>query len=156
MNAIVKQSDVVSIKEYDIDILEKTMLEMPQVDCPLKHIFGEGLYIRELRIPAGAIAVGHYQKTAHMNIMLRGRVLMLNPDGSRTELDARKEPITFVGAPGRKVGYILDDVIWQNVYSTDETDIEKLEETYVDKSEEWKKNNLLINQMEKLEGDICQ
>jgi hypothetical protein len=69
-----------------------------------------------------------------MNVMIKGRVLMLNEDGSSRELVA---PMTFVGQPGRKVGYILEDVVWQNIYPTDETDIEVLEATYLDKSDSW-------------------
>lgn len=114
------------------------MLQLPQAECPVRHIFGPGLYIREVTLPAGTFAIGHYQKTAHMNIMLTGRVLMVDEYGIRTILTA---PRTFMSEPGRKVGYILETVIWQNVYATNETDIEKLEATYLEKS-----NTFLLNQ----------
>ena len=117
-----------------VEEVERKMLLLPQADCPLHHHFGPGIYVREVHIPAGAIAIGHHQKTVHMNVMIKGRVLMLNEDGSSRELVA---PMTFVGQPGRKVGYILEDVVWQNIYPTDETDVEKLEATYLDKSDSW-------------------
>jgi hypothetical protein len=43
----------------------------------------------------------------------------------------------FVGQPGRKCGYARTEVVWLNVFATDERDIEKLEEMFFDKSEEF-------------------
>jgi hypothetical protein len=40
--------------------------------------------------------------------------------------------MTFVGKPGRKVAYIIETVVFQNIYATDETDIEKLENMFVE------------------------
>ena len=40
----------------------------------------------------------------------------------------------FVGEPGRKCGYVHTDVVWLNVYNTDEREIGKLEEMFLDKS----------------------
>jgi|FLOH01.1.fsa_nt_gi hypothetical protein len=120
--------------------VEKKLLSVEQADCPLYHHFGPGLYIREVHIPAGTMAMGHHQRLPHMNVMIKGRVIMLNEDGTSRELVA---PRTFMAPPGRKVGYVLEDVVWQNIYPTDETDVEVLEATYLDKSEysvEYKKN----------------
>jgi hypothetical protein len=69
-----------------------------------------------------------------MNIMLAGRVTMIREDGQREELTA---PQTFVCGPGRKIGYIHETMIWQNVYATNETDVAKLEAMFLDKSPVW-------------------
>jgi len=132
-----------------IDLLEKKMLEFDQVDCPVIHRFGPGIYIREVTIPAGSIAIGHYQKCGHVNVFLKGKITMLNDDGSTIDLEA---PMIFNGKPGRKCGYIHEDVVWLNIYSTDETDVEILENTYLDKSQSWKdayelKNNESIKRL---------
>jgi len=42
--------------------------------------------------------------------------------------------MTFMAKPGRKVAYIVETVVFQNIYSTSETDIEKLENMCVDNS----------------------
>jgi hypothetical protein len=52
--------------------------------------------------------------------------------GIHKELQA---PMVFVGQPGRKVGYTREEVVWLNVFQTDETDIDKLEAMLFDKSE---------------------
>ena len=123
--------------EEKIDTLAKHMLKVKQAECPVVHRFGPGIYIREVTIPSGAFSIGHYQTTEHLNIMLEGKVIMVNEDGSKTELVA---PQTFVSKPGRKVGYIVDKIVWQNVYATNETDIEKLETMFLKKSATWEEH----------------
>lgn len=123
------------LTEEKIQFLEQEFLKRPQADCPVVHRFGPGIYIREVTIPADVFSIGHYQKTTHLNIMLAGRVTMVMEDGSHVEVVA---PQTFVSGPGRKIGYIHEKMIWQNVYATDETDIEKLEAMFLDKSNTWK------------------
>ena len=112
----------------DIPKLETAMLELLQEPAPVVHRFGPGIYIREVRLPAGAFVIGHEQTQEHLNIMLTGRVRMV--DG--TILQA---PMIFTGKPGRKAGFIEEDCVWLNVYATEETDVEKLEATYLRKSD---------------------
>ncbi len=125
------------VRESKIQAIEKEFLKQEQVDCPVVHRFGPNVYIREVTLPAGTFSIGHYQKTTHLNIMLTGKVTMVNEDGSKTVLVA---PQTFVSGPGRKVGYIEETVVWQNVYSTVETDVEKLEEMFLNKSITWQEH----------------
>ena len=117
-----------------LELLEDHMLDLPQVECPVVHHFGPGIYIREVHLPAGIFAVGHAQRFEHLNIMLRGAVAMVGDDG---QLKVVRAPTIFTGRPGRKFGYILEDTVWQNVYATDETDVDTLEATYLDKSATW-------------------
>lgn len=128
--------DLIPIQSGDvakkIESILPAMLKMPQVDCPVMHHYGPGVYIREVTLPEGSFAIGHYQKTTHMNIFLKGRVTMLNDDGSLSEI---KAPMMFVSPPGRKVGHVHETVTWLNIYSTDETDVQKLEAKYLDKSD---------------------
>lgn len=117
-----------------VDSVEEALLSTPQVDCPVVHHFGPGIYIREVNLPAGALCVGHAQKHEHMNLMLKGAVAMLTDDGNVSVLRA---PLMFVGKPGRKIGLILEDVVWQNIYATEERDVDTLERTLLDKSPAW-------------------
>jgi len=118
----------------EVEKIEEATLQAEQAECPVFHRFGPGTYIREVHLKAGLFAVGHHQNFKHTNIMLQGRVTVLNEDGSTVELSA---PTMFVGEPGRKVGYIHEDVVWLNVYATEETDVEKLESTFLTKSDTW-------------------
>lgn len=127
-----------SLKEISsalsITEVEKRFLQEPQATCPVTHHFGPGVYIREVFIPAGTFAIGHRQKTEHLNIFLKGKVSLVGDDGVLKTLTA---PMIFTAPPGRKLGYIEEDMTWMNVYSTTERDIAVLEETFLDKSEAW-------------------
>ena len=129
-----------------LNSIEKKLLNLPQVDCPVRHHFGPGLYIREVTLPTGAIVMGHAHKSDNMNIMLKGKMLLLGIDGSVKELVA---PQTFVNPPGRKVAYILEEVIWQNVHATEETNLEILEDMFVEKSQVWLEHQELSAILEK-------
>lgn len=115
-----------------LSAVEQTLLAEKQADCPVYHSFGPGIYMRELHMKRGTLAIGHTQKYEHQNILLKGAVRMLNEDGTTTDIRA---PTKFVGKPGRKVGYVLEDVVWLNIFSTPETDVAVLEETLFEKSD---------------------
>lgn len=119
------------------EFAEREMLQLPQVDCPVVHHFGPNICIREVFMPAGTFAIGHKQKFEHLNIMLRGKVLVANDDGTTVTLSA---PLIFVGKPGRKIGYILEDMVWQNVYSTELKNIDEVEAHFMEKSDDWQQN----------------
>lgn len=123
-----------SLMANGVTAAEKTMLAHEQAPCPVNHYFGPGIYIREVSMSAGVFAIGHRQTKEHVNIMLKGRVLMLQDDGSTVEMVA---PLMFTGKPGRKMGYILEDVVWQNIYATEERDVQVLESMFLDKSPAW-------------------
>lgn len=114
---------------------EKELLQHPQADCPVVHHFGPGVCIREVFMPAGTLAIGHHQKYEHLNLMLRGKVMVINDDGTAHVLSA---PMIFVGKPGRKIGYVLEDMVWQNIYATDLKNADDVEAYFIEKSEDWR------------------
>lgn len=130
------------------DQVEAKLLELPQVDCPVLHHFGPGVYIREVRMLAGSLILGHRHRNAHTNILVQGRLKFLNEGGEVVELVA---PAVLTSNPGRKLAYIIEDTIWQNVYATEEKDIEKLEAALLDKSNAWLEHK---NQVFKLEESL--
>lgn len=115
-----------------VGALLETTKEMPRIQCEEAHFFGPNIYIKQVTMPAGSVIVGKHHRVAHLCNMMSGKMVIVNPDGSRKELVA---PCTFVAQPGRKVAYIIETVVFQNIYSTPETDIEKLENMFVDNSQ---------------------
>lgn len=132
MTDLAVKQDVDSLLSQKVEQLLSQVQEMPQVDCQTKHYFGPSLYVREVTMPAGAVVIGKPHLTEHLCIMLQGRMIVVDSDGNRKELVA---PLTFIGSRGRKVAYILETTVFQNIYATDETDIEKLENMFVDNSQ---------------------
>ena len=115
----------------NIEQIEARMLDLPQVDCPLTHIFTPGSYYREILMPAGAFVIGHRHKTEHVNIVLSGKASVLC-DGQMMHIEA---PYVFVSKPGvRKLLYIRETMRWATVHPTNETDLQKLEAELIEKS----------------------
>ena len=118
----------------DLDLVEEYLLSQDQAECPVQHYFGPGVCIRELFVPAGSLVLSHKHKEQTMNILLKGKAAVVINE----EVRVIEGPYIFVSEPGRKLGYAMEDVVWQNVFATDETDPEKIEDMFVDKTDAWK------------------
>lgn len=127
----------VTIREQ-VDALEEAMQSMKesQVDIPVRHYFADGLYAREITIPAGVVAVGKIHRTQHINVISSGEVTMITENGP-VHVCA---PFTWVVEPGKKaVAYAHRETVWTSfcVNPTNESDPETLVElltspTYLD------------------------
>jgi hypothetical protein len=148
MNDVTVQTAELALKHLGMmDKPEQTLLQLPQVKCSVVHHFGPGVCIREVFMPAGTLAIGHRQKFDHLNIMLRGKVMIVTDDGNTQVLAA---PMIFTGKAGRKIGYVLEDMVWQNIYPTELTDPDEIEAFFVEKSEDWLQDRQAKLAVEKL------
>jgi hypothetical protein len=130
---MITQPTVKTDIKQSLDNLTVAVKSAPQVECPEKHHFGPNIYIKEVTLPAGAVIVGKYHRHEHLCNMVSGRMIVVDSEGNRTELVA---PMTFMAKAGRKIAYIIETVVFQNIYSTSETDIQKLEDMIVDNSKD--------------------
>lgn len=113
-----------------LQVLVREMSKFEQLPAPLKHYFAPGVYIREIHMPAGAYVIGKIHKTEHFNIIQKGRLSLVNEDGTSTELCG---PLTFVSGAGvQKAMYIHEDTVWSTVHITDERDMEALEHQIIE------------------------
>ena len=102
-----------------------------KIEWPLKHSFSNGIYARELTIPAGGLIVGKVHKTQHHNFLLKGEIIVLTEKGGVKLLQA---PCTMVSEPGtQRVGYALTETVWTAVHSNESNtqDIDLLEKENV-------------------------
>ena len=112
--------------------LQDEILKMPQAEWSVRHIFMPGIYMRELTIPAGVVSVGHNHRYNHISMLTKGRITVLNNDGSLTELVA---PFTMISSPGKKCAYSHDEVVWVNIHAAPCTDVETMEQLLYDWSD---------------------
>lgn len=104
------------------------MLEMPQVNLPVRHVFSPGVYARELSIPAGVVLTGAVHKYPQLNILSAGTMHVLTEEGI-TEVSA---PFTVVSPAGTKrIAYTLTDCVWTTILHTHEIDVEVIEKEFV-------------------------
>lgn len=101
-------------------------------DYELVHRFADNVYCREIHIPAGHVVVGKIHKKEHINFISKGRVTVITEQGGIEELVA---PCTLVSPPGVKRLLVThEDTIWSVIHSTEETDLEKIEEQEIARS----------------------
>jgi len=143
------------------DKLEAMMLGQEGImyadDFPPNHYFSKGTYIREIILPPGLIAIGHRHKVDCLNIMLKGSMVLLDEPGKLTYL---KAPCTFYGEAGkRKAGIVTEELIFQNVFATEEKDIDKLEVDLFEHSpvfNKWEELQLEESNLIKEGAKLCQ
>lgn len=106
---------------------EDALRKHPQpFEFPLNHHFVDGLYVREIFIPAGVALVGYIHTQDCITTVSRGRILIF--DGiNRTEV--RAPFTTCVPRGSKKAGFALEDTVWADAYANpdNERDIAKLE-----------------------------
>ena len=129
----IEQGLVVQERRQQIADLETALAAVPgalfgdNATCPLTHRFADGIYVREIVIPAGMLLTGKIHKHAHPNFLLYGEVLVVTEQGGQEHLQA---PLSLISPPGTKRAvYALTDVVWVTVHAnpTDTTDVEALE-----------------------------
>jgi hypothetical protein len=110
-----------------VGALIERLLEVPQPKANVRHIFGPNVYMRELTVAAGVLLVGRKHRHEHDCLLVRGRLVVFNEDGTRTELTA---PLEFSAGAGRKIARIEEDMTFVNVFPFPNgysTDVEALE-----------------------------
>lgn len=115
----------------EIERLEASMLNMPQLKIEPRHYFADGLYAREILIPKGALVTGKVHRGEHLNIVSQGRIIVWTEDGMK-EVSA---PFAMVSRPGTKrVGLALEDTVWTTIHANaaNEHELEKLEAVLVE------------------------
>jgi hypothetical protein len=105
--------------------LENEIAKLPQVIFPVRHYFAQGLYAREMTIPAGGILTGAIHKTEHLAVISQGTIRIFDGDQTKT-LSA---PLTFISQPGvKRAGFALTETVFTTFHATEERDLDKLVE----------------------------
>ncbi len=95
--------------------------------CPLKHSFSDGIYVREIFIPAGALLTGKIHKHSHPNTLLKGEVIVITEDGE----EHLKGPLSIISKAGTKRAlYAITDLVWitYHVNVTNTENLDQIEE----------------------------
>lgn len=117
-----------------IERLEAQMRMMEQLPIEPVHHFADGLYAREILIPAGTILTGKVHSTEHLNIVSKGRIAVWTEDGMKIIA----APCTIVSRPGTKrVGFALEDTVWTTIHANPQnlTDLAALELALIDNTQ---------------------
>jgi len=114
----------ISMKDKIVN-LEKEMMKMPQTYVPVKHHFANGLYAREVHIPAGAAMTGAVMLDSYLDICVSGTVSVMEPTGEYKQVTG---PAIVTRQPGMKrIGYTHTDTVWITCHATTATTVEEVE-----------------------------
>lgn len=129
-----------------IDELESVMINnFDLIDCPLNHRFTDGLYVREIFMPAGSLITSKIHKTQHQYFVLKGSVSVWIDGGEEHFIEA---PYIGVTEPGtRRVLYVWEDCIWATSHpNPDNETLEQIEERIIEKRD----NHLISNDIKNI------
>jgi len=98
------------------------------------HHFSDGLYAKEIHIPASHFIVGHRHEYSHLSILAQGEVDVV----TRHDGEARHRRYTAPACIDIPAGVhheirALRDSVWFCVHATDEKDLNKVDETLIQK-----------------------
>lgn len=118
-------------------------------NCPLKNSFCEGMYVREILIPAGTYYTGAIHKHSHPRFLMQGELVVATEEGVKNY----KAPMSMITVEGTKrAGFAKTDCIIVTVHlnPTNTTDIAELRkelvvDDYKELDEQLSKNKLLKN-----------
>ena len=95
---------------------------------PIKSLFSNGLYLREIAIPKGWFVMGKIHKHEHPNILIKGKVVMITEEGPETITG----PHTMLSPAGTKrFLFTLEDTIWVTMHKTDKVTAWEAEEDII-------------------------
>lgn len=92
--------------------------------CPVRHFFGDGVYVREWCSPAGVLVVSKIHKKRHPFFLLEGTLGVSTKDGVQT-LSAPHFGMTEPGT--KRVLFTHTPVRWITVHATDKTALADIE-----------------------------
>lgn len=116
MNALVRREQIVEF--------ERRAKSLPQVAMPTKHMLVNGMYGREIFIPAGTIYVGKTHKTDHFFIILSGNSTMTTDDGV---MNIEGPRVLTVKAGSKRMGVANTDCRFIAIHRTDQVELLDIE-----------------------------
>ena len=121
MNNVATQDNIYKLQ----DIIKS----MPQVTGETRHHFSDGMYARELFIPAGTVVVGALHKSQHLYMVVKGKCKV----SSQYETVKIEAPYIGETIPGTKrVIYAETDCVWIGFFPTQLTDIDEIEAALIE------------------------
>jgi len=113
-----------------IALLEEVFKKEEQVEIKTTHHFSKDVYAREISVPKGTVLIGKIHKHTNLNILSKGEISIISIDG----IQRMKAPCTIVSSPGvKRLAYVHEDTVWTTIHGTGETDLEKIEDTFIAK-----------------------
>ena len=111
------------------DAIESELARHPQVDMPVTHRFCDGMYVREIFMPAGTFCSSKIHLKQHPFVISKGRCRVWTDEQGVVELAA---PYTGITQPGtRRFLHIIEDTVWVTFHITQKRTISEIEDEII-------------------------
>lgn len=119
-------ADTHTVTRERIFDLQAALAEMPQVECPVRHFFANGLYAREMFIPAGTCAVGKIHRHDQMTMIL-GDVTIVTPGQEPVRIESCEPFVSPAGIKRAAYAHVDSFITTFHANPDDLRDIDGLE-----------------------------
>ena len=103
-----------------MDIFEAEVAKLPQLQIPVIHRFTEGMYIREVHVPAGTIFTSRTHQTQHPFVLSKGVATIVDEKENKIVVQAPHTGITEKGT--RRIFVTHTDIVLTTFHVTSLTD----------------------------------
>ena len=94
------------------------------------HHFSDGLYAKQMLIPAGYVVFNHTHKYSHLSMLASGDVVV-EVEGVANEFSG-PACIEIKAGLEHKI-FARTDAVWFCIHATSETDVDKIDEVFIGK-----------------------
>ena len=133
-----RSADVIQSARAKVLALQEAILALPgsvkgdirgNVGFPVEHHFANGVYCRKLTLPAVSYSVGKIHRYPTNNILLKGRIAIVNPE---QDDDIHEAPCIWQSPGGsQRAVYAFEETIWVTTHPVDksytEADLDTIE-----------------------------
>lgn len=116
--------------ENSIQVIKELAQELPQVVMPTKHFLVDGMYARQILIPAHTAFVGRRHKKQHYFMVLAGGAWVTGPDDKPVNL--RPGMLLMCMPDTQRMGVTYADTIFVTVHRTDQDQLKNIEDDCVE------------------------
>ena len=130
-----------------IEVTEQFMKDLPQVIAEPVHRFAEGLYCRQLTMPAGSVFVSRVHKHENYAFIMQGSCTVISENGA----ERLYSPFMMKTNSGTKRLLVIhEECTWITVHAlpaelAESQDVDKIEEYFAcDTLEEYEQGRLIL------------
>jgi quercetin dioxygenase-like cupin family protein len=106
-------------------------IELDEFGIEVVHHFSDGVYSKEIHVPAGVEIKQHKHKFEHMSILAKGTA-RVEKDGA-TEYFIGPAVVIIAAGVAHKV-YAMTDIVWFCTHATDEKDPDNIDHTLIEEN----------------------
>jgi hypothetical protein len=123
LSVLARRDAIMGLEDRMRSLEDEQGIEIPPIEYHCN-----GVYAREIHIPAGVALVGEIHLQAQINVVSKGVIRVFTEDGVKTIT----APHTFISPAGTKrAGYVVEDTVWTVFHATTSEDGDEIRKEFI-------------------------